>query len=105
MLETKGTHEHDVQSILLSSDKEDISESDNNMINHGVIEISDDEYDKQPTFETNNTITNTTTNTTTNRISSSFQLSSDDNKKRSVTVNIKTCNLVRTLILPIKNKQ
>ena len=105
MLETKGTHERDVQSILLSSDKEDISESDNNMINHGVIEISDDEYDKQPTFETNNTITNTTTNTTTNRISSSFQLSSDDNKKRSVTVNIKTCNLVRTLILPIKNKQ
>ena len=65
--------------FLLSSDEEDISERDNNMISQRVIEIGDDEYEKEPTFETDNTITNTSTN----RISSSFQLSSDDNRKTS----------------------
>ena len=98
MVETNGTtHDRNVQSILLSSDEEDISSIDNNMINKGVIEIGHDEYDKQSSFETNNTMTNTgtTANTITNELSSSFQLSSDDNRQRSCDdqhQNIQSCD-------------
>ena len=68
----RNTHDHDVQSILLSSDDEDISDSDNNITTNGVIEIDDDdnEYYKISTFQSNKSLTNTPTNTKTNRISS-----------------------------------